>query len=117
MTLAERRLNDKRKIKQLEKELRTSHIRNKEKTDLIAGLVNENEVLNSDLNKWIKKQEDGYSWVAINDYIVAGGTVLPHSTFIFTQDIPDDIENGYYKLEEGTIVKDIQKYNRYIGGL
>lgn len=94
----------------------------KELEDMNLALTNENEELETKLNKWIKMQEKGYTAVAINDgLIVHAVQVLPYSKFTYTQDIPREIGTSlyrsipFYKLDSnGKMIKDIQQYNRYI---
>ena len=89
----------------------------KELEDLVSGLTNENEELETKLNKWIKMQEQGYTAVAINNgLIVQAVKVLPFSTFTYTQEIPTEIGTAlyskipFYELVNGEIcINTLQK--------
>lgn len=111
------KVSDSKIIKQLRKDV-------KERDDLIGALSNENAELSAKLDKWIKLQENGYSWVAEdvnNGVILSAGTVLPFARFIYTQEIPIEIgmqlykSFPFYKITDGKIDIDIQKYNKYKG--
>ena len=85
--------------------------------DMVNALTNENEELESKLNKWIKMQNDGYVAVAINNgLIVHAVQVLPFSTFTYTQEIPTEIGTALYskfpylELDNGEIcINTLQK--------
>ena len=108
------------KIVDLQKQGLKDRERIKELEDMNGVLENENGVLESKLEKWIKMQEKGYVAVSIkNDLIVQAVQVLPNSIFTYTQEIPTEIGTAlyskipFYKLENGKMIKDIQKYNTY----
>lgn len=91
--------------------------------DQISALTNENSELESKVNGWEDMQAQGYTAVILDEegMIVNMVNVALRSKFIYTQDIPRQIGTAlydkisFYKLDEnGTVVKDTQKYNRYI---
>lgn len=112
------KIQDNRRLKEQAK-LDSNKI--KEQDDKISALTNENEVLESKLDKWITLQNKGYTACAIeNGIVVYAVEVKPYSTFTYTQEIPSEMGKSLYpkfpylKLDQnGKMIKDIQKYNIY----
>jgi len=118
MTNAERTLKKNIKIKELDSHVKQLDLDLKQANDIIAAQINEIEELSQALKNWEKKQANGYTAIAINDdYIIDAVNVLPHSKFIYTQDIPSDIKNACYREVNGIIELDIQKYKKHRRGL
>lgn len=127
--MKDRTLSGRLKEKSADLKLRNEEIRNlkldimtlEEKLNATQLTLSETE---SKLAKWELKQEKGYSWeISDNGYIIGAGTVPPYPTFIYTQEIPNEIGTRayritpFYKNDNGKIEKDIQKYKKYLGGL
>jgi len=92
----------------------------KAQDDKISAQENHIGELELSLKEWERKQRDGYTAVGIvKGYVVDAVTVLPNSTFLYTQPIPKAIGTRKYnstpfiKVENGSMVKDQQKYIRY----
>ena len=92
----------------------------KAQDDKISAQENHIGELELSLKEWERKQRDGYTAVGIvKGYVVDAVTVLPNSTFLYTQPIHSAIGTKLYnstpfiKVENGSMVKDQQKYIRY----
>ena len=116
-------------------ELRVAHIKQelkdknyiKQQADTICALVNENGVLTRELDKFKEAQKTGYmTYIEDKEGMVIGvSNVLPYSKYTYLQDIPVEIGtvlyniDPFYKMNNGQLEKDTQKYNKYklLGGL
>lgn len=95
-----------------------------ELNDKIGGLETQLGIEEAKVRKWELMQERGYTAVTINDDMITNAVkVLPFSRFVHMQDIPTHIlaplykSYPFYQLDQnGKIVQNPQKYNRYIGG-
>jgi len=110
-------------------ELRVAHIKQelrdknfiKEQADTICALVNENGVLTRKLEKFEEAQKTGYmSYIEnLDGYVIGVSAVQPYSKYTYLQDVPKEIGTllyskiPFYKMNDGKMIKDIQKYNTY----
>jgi hypothetical protein len=121
MTTTERLANKIKEIVALKDTIKLRDNKILEQQDKLSALANENGVLERDLNKWVKQQENGYCWWIKNQdgNILDMGIVPPYSQFTYTQKIPKEIGTAKYQaipfyIEENKATKiDTQKYMRY----
>ena len=119
-TIAKRlseKIQDNRKLKDEAIALKSTIKDNEEKIKGLQTHLSEEE---AKVKKWEKMQEQGYTAVTINDGMITNATtVLPYSTFTYTQKIPKEIGSGlyakfpFYRLADGKMVIDTQKFMRY----
>ena len=108
--------------KQLNNTIKQLSNKIKEQVDMISAQSNHIKELETQLKKWETLQEKGYTAVAINDgLIMSGVTVAPYSTFIYTQELPKELNTAlyqkfpFYELKNGKIRVNSQKYKKYRG--
>jgi hypothetical protein len=108
--------------KNLKEELRLANNKIKGLEDKNLALTNENGELEIELKEWNRKQRDGYTAVGIvNGYVVDAVTVLPNSTFLYTQPIPKEIGTKLYnnipfiKVVDGKMCIDTVQQKKYKG--
>jgi len=85
---------------------------------ILESKFNTLQIEHDKLDTKFKLLQKGFNWYVLNDdnYIVASGHVLGGFVTTYEQPLPSNVNNGCYKLSNGTVELDKEKY-RKLGGL
>lgn len=117
-----KRLQEKTTLnRELKDTLKLKNNKIKEQADKISALATQLGIEEAKVKKWELMQANGYTAVTLNDGMITNAvTVLPYSTFTYTQAIPKEINTQLYQrfpfyiLDSNQAIKmNPQKYKRY----
>jgi len=108
--------------KELKDKARLDNNRIKQQEDFILAQITHIAELENKIKAWEKKQKNGYTAVVIVDDMISQAVTVPAgSRFTYTQPIPKELGSAYYDAnkfyelnQNGKMIKNIQKYNRYV---